>query len=319
MGKIVGDDHLVNSRKIRDRLQHILNPLRTSSKREDLNLIRYVKRYDAWLKIFPRKIKLKKKINQNKAINFLYFSCGKHYSHLVASLRSLQDLKLEFKGATYLYIDKSDFLTRKQIIELKRAFSNIVISKTHHNMQWGGPHTLINELRALRKINSQVGPRDYIAKIDSDMFFISRKIFDDVIKLDCALAGQSYTNKMQFTYIQGGCYFINNSIVPYLLSHPLYTVILDTLKNIHPTAGCTLNNFPEDAVIFNVIKENTNDIKFIDFYITTQNHVPKNQAITENHIAEWKKQYSALHFERDRARLEKLIDSLAESGVRTHI
>lgn len=309
----------MNIGKISDQFLAIFKPSGISSKNKDPNLIRYIQRYDAWLKFFPRKIRLKNKRSERKAVHFLYFSCGKHYSHLVASLRSLQDLKLEFKGATYLYIDKSDFLTRKQIVELKRAFSNIVISKTHHNMQWGGPHTLINELRALREISSQVGPRDYIAKIDSDMFFISRKIFDDVIKLDCALAGQSYTNKMQFTYIQGGCYFINNSIVPYLLSHPLYAIILDTLKNIHPTAGCTLNNFPEDAVIFNVIKENTNDIKFIDFYITTQNHVPKNQAITENDIAEWKKQYSALHFERDRARMEKLIDSLAESGVRTHI
>lgn len=233
-----------------------------------------------------------KQISQKNKIHPIYFSCGEHFPYLYDSLKSLERLNSKLIGNVYLYIDREDLLSKVQIDKLiKDVRLNIFVNRTKYKMVHKGVDLIINELTAFKEVSVQIGRDNYIAKVDSDVLFISDKILKDVISSDSSLIGQKY-QKLRiyppFIYTQGGCYFIKNSLIPKLTDYPIYSVVLTVIEKMsRKDEKFDFKNIPEDAVIFNLINKNTNDIKFINFYL------PLNRI--NNVTNDDKKEYSIVH------------------------
>ena len=65
-------------------------------------------------------------------------------------------------------------------------------------MSWSGTNLIINELTAFKDINGQISQNDYLAKVDSDILFISDKIFKKVLKSKDMMIGQKYVFPKKF-------------------------------------------------------------------------------------------------------------------------
>jgi hypothetical protein len=70
----------------------------------------------------------------------------------------------------------------------------------------------LSELKAYREIVGRMGAQDYLVKFDSDVLFLSDKIFRFVAMSGAAAIGTSasqlHGHQDQEDYMQGGCYFI---------------------------------------------------------------------------------------------------------------
>ena len=117
----------------------------------------------------------RKEVLKNK-IHCVYFSCGKHFDHLLISLKTLQRLHLQGIGSMYLYIDKEDSLTNTQINLLKKLKFNLIIKKAK-KVTGAGEQAITTELESFLEIGKEINSEDYIAKIDSDILFVSGDIF----------------------------------------------------------------------------------------------------------------------------------------------
>jgi hypothetical protein len=246
--------------------------------------------------LYDLKTKINKNENKKKSINsprkrkihFVYFTCKKHFPYLVASLKSLKKLNLRYIRNLYLYVDKKDFLSKYQQDLLRKEFSfNILIRKTRYKMSWGGPKVIINELTAFKEILKDINSNDYLAKVDSDVLFISDNIFKKILKSKkYSLIGQAHNvSNSNIRHIQGGCYFLKGNIIHEITCEPISKLIKKTLDQTNQKISlCS-----EDVAMFNLIKNKTNNIKFIDFYLPLN----KTNKLTQKD----RQKYSITHFE----------------------
>lgn len=227
--------------------------------------------YDAFFRIILRARKSKGKIYP------VYFSCGNHFKYLFISLKSLEEIGSKCIGNVYLYIDKDDFISGKQKVKLKKLSLDVVIRKTKYKMSWGGLKLIKNELEAFEEVHSEIRSEDYIAKVDSDIVFISDFIFKYVLASGKDLVGEgAFTN---YKYSQGGLYFLKSRFVPNITKY--------TDKNFKvedPKVG-------EDKFIFNLVQRNTDSIWLTKFMMFRE-EFDKIKEIT----GEWKKKFSVIHF-----------------------
>jgi hypothetical protein len=146
-----------------------------------------------------------------KRIHFVYFSCKAHFKYLAKSLESLAKIDLGYMGNIYLYVDRGHFLSHQEIDQLKTDLLPAVsVRKTRYEMSWGGPNVVINELTAYKEVMQEMNKDDYLAKVDSDVLFLSRSIFEDIIRSGGLLIGQKETYHLPYLFTQGACYFVRN-------------------------------------------------------------------------------------------------------------
>ena len=220
-------------------------------------------------------------------IHAVYFSSRKHFDLLYISLNSLRLLNLPFLGCIYLYIDKSDFLTDRQFKLLNRLRLTLKIREVNKVTQ-SGEMLIYTELRAFKDISEEVSPEDYMAKIDSDVLFLSRDIFLEVLRSNKDVIGQECNVWDPFIYFQGGCYFIKCALVPNIVSFDkdLPEKVLKYMNSIAIKKGyMPMTSCPEDAFIYHIIKARSESIRLTDFYGTW------------NDLFQFNKRISAIHFE----------------------
>jgi len=241
--------------------------------------------YDLRLKLHKNTTIQDKNVKQKKRIHIVYFACKKHFKYLIISLKSLEKLHPMQLGNIYIFVDKKDFLTKDQIILLKKLKLNVVIKKSPI-IAHDGVKLIITELTAFKEVINHINENDYIAKIDSDILFISDEIFKNVVNSSAVVIGQKSGGNpaTAFPQPQGGCYFIRAPLINKMTNHPLRKFIKEASNNI---GGRLLPLLPEDFVIFNLAKKHTNNIELINFSLPLNKiySLPKKQ-----------KQYSVIHF-----------------------
>jgi len=239
--------------------------------------------YDLKLKLNKKGIRSEKKEKQK--IHIMYLTCKKHFTYLILSLKSLEKLCPKDLGSVYLFVDKRDFLDRRQIILIKELKLNICMQKSpeiHHD----GVGLLIAELKAFKKVAARSSQDDYIAKVDSDILFISDKIFKDVMRSSAQIIGQKSTPNpaVAFPHTSGGCYFMTTSLIHKITNSPLRKFVTEVVANM---SGRLVTLLPEDFVIFNLAKKYTQNIQFTRFYFP----LDKIELLPAQQGA-----YSAIHF-----------------------
>src|SRR5262249_46606742 len=140
------------------------------------------------------------------------FTCGKHFKHFRLALFSFGQCAPPAKEIN-VYMDKGDPLSDAEC-ELLRSESRYPLNfqRTAHRMAWGGPKLVLSELNAYREIATRMGAQDYLMKFDSDVLFLSDKIFRFVATTGAGAIGTSVAQLhgaegQEGDYMQGGCYF----------------------------------------------------------------------------------------------------------------
>jgi hypothetical protein len=168
-----------------------------------------------------------------------------------------------------LYIDKEDFLSQTQIDRLNGLKYNLNVKKCD-KLSWGGEHLIMTELEAFKEISEEISPESYIAKVDSDIFFISDKIFLEVVKSGDSLIGQLENYWAPFVYVQGGCYFLKSSLASKLIDYFNENTCLEVLQKLNNETARSKNRSlsicPEDATIHFLSKMITDKISFKSFF-----------------------------------------------------
>jgi hypothetical protein len=208
------------------------------------------------------------KVSGSDKMHVVYFSCRKHFDYLFLSLKSLAALRSASLGNVYLYIDKEDFLTEMQMRSLKKLRSDLIVRK-REKFSWAGEQTVRVELQVFKDISEEIDPEHYVAKVDSDVLFISDDVFASVLKSGDNLLGHKETWCAPFFFTQGGCYFLKSSFIPQLsdFNKDIFAEVFDKVNNETMKAkNRSVPGCPEDAVIYSIARSKTDKISFIDFY-----------------------------------------------------
>ncbi len=204
-----------------------------------------------------------RQIARQPKIHFFYISCGKDFDYLFISLMSLEKLNLACRGTVYLYIDKKDPLSHEHLKKLKEEFIwNMVIRETQYKLSWGGAKLLISELAAFREIVTQINQNDYVAKIDSDVLFISDRIFKEVINGDSEAIGQ----RKEEGFMEGGSYFLKASLISKIVILPINHVVNQTNRMDGARIwGHQVSKCPEDRTISILVRQSGGKMVLSDF------------------------------------------------------
>ena len=227
-------------------------------------------------------------------IHFICFSCRSHFEYLFILLKSLVDLRSKHIGNIYFYIDKTDYLAEEQIESLRKLTPELIIRKTGKFARFGEDFILI-ELQSFKEVEKEINPGDYVAKIDSDVKFLSDNVFKKVLDdQESHMIGCPYTTDKGRKYISGGCYFLHKEAIVKIISNDLYDVFKTTgAAYAHPWY-----HLPEDMTMLVAVKKYGGKIRLIDF------HLPLDKL--GNITKKDKEQYSVIHFYRCR---DKMLES----------
>ncbi len=244
------------------------------------------------LEFLPKQVS--KGVSEETKITCLYFSCFNDFEYLFISLKSLEKLKSNFIKNIYLYMDKKAPFSKEQIEKIKKEFTwEIFLRTTKYNSSSAGVKLIINELSAIRDIIKEINKNDYLAKLDSDVLFISEKIFKEVMRGNNGALGQ----RTDAGFMEGGSCFFSCPVITRIAQRKLYSAI----KKVCKMPGCELwdcriNKCPEDRVFFRLLIENCNNIKLLDFRVPT---TKKPYLFDKSNIIITRKsleQYSIMHF-----------------------
>ncbi len=215
-----------------------------------------------------------------KKIHPIYFSSKKHFPYLLISLKSLFKLGITNIGNIYLYIDENDFINKDDEVELSNMSSKIILRKTK-NITHTGEKLIISELKAFDEVSREIDKDDYIAKTDSDIIFLNNDIFNKVLNSEMVLIGFEI-DEFILTFTQGGLYFIKSDFIQNIIDFDKSILIeikdnfVDRQNNRKIIIG---DNYPEDVVIYSIIRKKTDKILFIPFMYIPGINKTKNPSV----------------------------------------
>ncbi|MBW2045872.1 MAG: hypothetical protein JRI96_13490, partial [Deltaproteobacteria bacterium] len=139
-------------------------------------------------------------------------------------------------------------------------------------------------------ITKEINRNDYILKLDSDVMFISDKIFKEVITGESEAVGQ-YTKK---GYMEGGSCFLRGSLVSRIVGHPIYKAVNEAAAGWYPIRNwqCPISLCPEDRAISELIRKSGGKLRLIKFRLPSERSTFSVDKITREHL----EGYSILHF-----------------------
>lgn len=139
-------------------------------------------------------------------INFVYFSCQRDYQYLILSLRSLlANVTPRLIARLFIYEDAKDPFTADQIAALCALSPHVHMRKVR-NFSWASPETTFAEVSSFLAAAAEARDTDYLAKVDSDIMFLSSAKLHTIMKLARPFAGDGHYSS--YRYAQGGLYFM---------------------------------------------------------------------------------------------------------------
>jgi len=206
--------------------------------------------------------------SRNK-IHCLYFVCGRHFECLLISLKSLRTVGLECIGTVYLYVDKDDAFTSVQVDLLHRLIPRLVIRESDNKTTGLGGQAIANEVGVFLEVGKEINPEDYLAKIDSDILFVSGNVFHDVLQSGDDAFGHICDYWEPFLFFQGGCYFIKGCLLSEFRdfdSSIMPTVLAEMNNETARQKGRVFTTYTEDAVIYSFLKTKTDRVTLKQYY-----------------------------------------------------
>lgn len=236
-----------------------------------------------------------KKIETEIRIHFIYFSCGNDFLYLFVSLKSLERLKYKSLGSVYIYIDRKDPLNQEQIQQLKTEFNmHIIVRSTKYDFAAGlGVWVILSELAAFREVVGEISLNDYVAKVDTDVLFVSEKAFFEVSKSGHEAVGdlsvRIVTPPWIPIFMQGGCYFIKCAQVIEILRQPIAQAVHEAVKDVRISdwPNCTLVRCPEDRVISKLIQKCGHKINYTYLFSHKRANDIEGHTVSAYHFSYW--------------------------------
>jgi hypothetical protein len=139
-----------------------------------------------------------------------FFTCRSYFKYLYCSLHSVARIKGDTRLRVHIFSDENDPLTDDQIALLRTLEPGLSARHWPRSQGWGTVQ-IANIWRAYALVASEAHPGDYIARVDSDVFFFSDWIFPLVAKSGKDLVGDGHF--VGFGYCQGGLYFVRAAAV----------------------------------------------------------------------------------------------------------
>lgn len=170
--------------------------------------IRHFPRFSSQLAV--RSFVLARPSPRATTFHFCFFSCGSYFRYLYCSLHSLVDHAGGFPFTVQIFNDEEQPLSEPQIALIEALVPGVRVITWPKSMGWGVKQIdSIWKAYAMAALDAADG--DFIARIDSDVFFFNDRIFRAVARSDADLIGDGHY--VNFEYCQGGCYFLRASAV----------------------------------------------------------------------------------------------------------
>jgi hypothetical protein len=233
----------------------------------------------------------------------VYFTCAADFEYLRLSIRSLTAHAGGHVGRIYVYQDRSHPLTVAQRSAVTGAtVLPVVWRTTRAPMSWGGVMLLHNELRAFIDLSRELGPQDFIVKVDSDVLFTAGWLFPTVLGSGADLAGQPVASMSSHTRravpdVQGGCYFLRVGALPRLRSVSL----LAAAREVARTSRYGLWRIPEDRTVSQWAHDAGLRIHLADFYLLDLAPLRNSSVSSDADVARClaqQRDFAVIHFER---------------------
>jgi len=237
-------------------------------------------------------------------IGLLYFTCGKHFGYLDASLASLGLICPREVGEVIVHVDPRDPFTERQRAALRgRVPYPVAFRSTELPMARSGVQVIANELLAYAEAAGS-GRLELLAKVDSDILFLNGAFLTEIVeRTDFTLLGHRYQRGDLPPWVQGGCYFLRCAHLERLYASPLWELVARSLaaRGYSDPGTC-----PEDAVVSDVVRSGGGQVAFQSYQVAAAD-VPDLEAFVRSARPE----ASLLHFEgREKSRMMEALDAL---------
>jgi hypothetical protein len=236
-------------------------------------------RHDLGVRLRPKIKNFPVSEPSSRKIHFFYCTCGRDFQYLTISLKSLELLHLDQLGKIYICVDKEDNFSSNQIRELNDNFPSLEIRFSCRPLSWGGVKLLLSELASFEEMIHEIPPDDYICKVDSDVLFISEKIFKKVLSENYDAVGQEIPGGL----MEGGSYFLKSSFVRNIVRSPILKAVRSFLPR-HP-----INLLPEDRIMNKLVEQSKGNVLLCEYRL---------HGIKFRKLVKWSDldSYSVIHF-----------------------
>lgn len=145
-----------------------------------------------------------------RTFHLCFFSCQSYFKYLYCSLHSLSQQAKSITLQILIFSDEEQPLSLAQIAAIHALRPDARVIEWPKSMGWGA--TQIGSIwRAYELAAEGAADGDFIARVDSDVFFFNDTVFRAVARSGADLVGDGHF--VDFKYCQGGCYFFRASAV----------------------------------------------------------------------------------------------------------
>jgi hypothetical protein len=250
----------------------------------------------------------------------VYFTCTADFVPLKLSIESLDQYGGCAVPRIYVYQDRMHPLTPGERAELVANSSRpIVFRTTPAPMTWGGLTLLHNELRAFLDLTRELGPDDFIVKVDSDILFTADWLFPRLLGVGADLIGQPVSSfatasaARDVPDVQGGCYWLRAGAVGQLRSVSLLAAARAVVKTI---SRYDLWGVPEDRTISQWAHNAKLKVHVEDYYLLDLGRLRRLSFSSDPEVEACLTQptpFGLIHFERCKAKMAPCFEWLTRS------
>jgi hypothetical protein len=160
--------------------------------------------------ILERSLVLRRPMEKPCTFHLCFFSCQSYFKYLYCSLHSVLTQLHKVDVKVWIFSDEEQPLSDAQIKAIQALIPGARVIPWPKSMGWGA--TQIGSIwKAYQLAASEAADNDFVARVDSDVFFINDRIFRAASRSRADLVGDGHY--VSFDYTQGGCYFLRASAV----------------------------------------------------------------------------------------------------------
>jgi hypothetical protein len=233
-------------------------------------------------------------------LHFVVFTCRKHLSLLRHALRSLLTVLPAETRRIHIIIDENDPFTTNDQRELSSLSPLITIREGPTFTGWGYKSVRI-QFSCFARLSEQLSDNDYIIKMDSDLLFISPRIFDLALRSGADIVGDG--RYVDFDYAQGGCFFMSKSVAQALDKY----CALGAMERLLPHR----QRPAEEEILREVLRRENANVWLTRFMMFPDEFMPK-IATDKRFIEAERRRFSVLHFVKNKDDMQRVFRECME-------
>lgn len=147
---------------------------------------------------------------RERTFHLCYFNFRPYFKYLYCSLHSLTAHAANVRFKVHVFNDEENPMSAAQIAAVQALVPGTEVVSWPKSPGWG--HTQIGHIwRAYARVAAQAADNDFVARVDSDVFFFNDTIFRAATNSDADLIGDGHFD--DFEWVQGGCYLFTAAAV----------------------------------------------------------------------------------------------------------